>query len=281
MREVFTTSKRRVCVGVVIALILGGQSLKAGIIWDSGIFSENILRTAISGVKGLISLAGRARGLPLRTDGSGDGDGSDGSGSGDGSSGDGTGDSTSTDSTSTAASDDPGADPDAAPTTVAVPNAPSDPTDPTPTLTPEINAIMSIPTTDPRGNAATLTPLPATTDDAPDDVPVGALGASGSGEVAPVDVGIHAVIVSGAMTPWDAIGKVPGVGTVTVTGGIVALGTTPIRGEPPGGGPQPSWLRLVPDLNLLDGSVIPPVVPNVIDVRITRYSIEAVEKPNN
>ena len=236
MREVFTTSKRRVCVGVVIALILGGQSLKAGIIWDSGIFSENILRTAISGVKGLISLAGRARGLPLRTDGSGDGDGSDGSGSGDGSGGDGTGDSTSTDSTSTAASDDPaadpGADPDAAPTTVAVPNAPSDPTDPTPTLTPELNAIMSIPTTDPRGSAATLTPLPTTTDDALDDVPIGAPGASEFGEVAPVDVEIHAVIVSGAMTPWDAIGKVPGVGTVTVTGGIVALGTTPIRGNP-------------------------------------------------
>jgi hypothetical protein len=89
------------------------------------------------------------------------------------------------------------------------------------------------------------------------------------------------VIVSGAQSPWDAIGKVAGVGTVTVTGGIIALGKTPIPGEPPGGGPQPSWLRLVPDLKLLNGSVIPPVVPNVIDIRIVRYSVEAVEKPKN
>jgi len=146
-----------------------------------------------------------------------------------------------------------------------------------------MNAIVSIPTTDPRGDAVTAPS--ETTDNALDDATAGVPGASGLRGVtpaaAPVDVGIHAVIVSGAMTPWDAIGKVPGVGMVTVTGGIVALGTTPIRGEPPGGGPQPSWLRLVPDLDLLNGSVIPPVVPNVIDVRITRYSIEAVEKPNN
>src|SRR5208282_4920420 len=247
--------KRRVFVGLAFAGLLSGQSVDAGTVWDDGIISGRIVRAGISGVEWLTSLVGKSSGMPLRADGGGDGGGSDGSGSSDGSSGDGTGDSTDTDSTgtdSTAAPDDPAADPSTDPDNVAVaPTEPTDPTDPT-NITPELNAIMSIPTTDPRGSAVTPTTTPTTTDDALDDMPIGAPGASGSGGVAPVDVGIHAVIVSGAMTPWDAIGKVPGVGTVTVTGGIVALGTTPIRGEPPGGGPQPSWLRLVPDLNLLN-----------------------------
>ncbi len=47
---------------------------------------------------------------------------------------------------------------------------------------------------------------------------------------------------------------------IIVTGGIIALGKTPIPGDIPGGGPQPAWLRLIPDLRLLDGSAIPPVV---------------------
>ena len=179
---------------------------------------------------------------------------------------------------------DPSTDPNAAPVTnvaVATPAAPTDPTTEQNTVTPEMNAIMSIPTTDPRGtDVTTLTTTDNAAADTADDTP-GAGGQGGATPAAPVDVGINAVIVSGAQSPWDAIGKVPGVGTVTVTGGIVALGTTPLPGEPPGGGPQPPWLRLVSDLKLLDGSVIPPVVPNVIDVRITRYSIEAVEKPNN
>ena len=83
-----------------------------------------------------------------------------------------------------------------------------------------------------------------------------------------VDVAINAVIVSAAQSPWDAIRRAPGVRNVIVTGGIIALGKTPIPGEIPGGGPQPAWLRLIPDLRLLNGSAIPPVVPNVIDVRI-------------
>jgi hypothetical protein len=76
------------------------------------------------------------------------------------------------------------------------------------------------------------------------------------------------VVVSGAQSPWDAIKKAPGVRNVIVTGGIIGLGTTPIDGEISGGGPQPAWLRLIPDLRLLSGAVIPPVVPNVIDIRI-------------
>ncbi len=47
-----------------------------------------------------------------------------------------------------------------------------------------------------------------------------------------VDVGINAVIVSGARTPWEAIGKGPGVRNVTVTGGIIALGETALAKPP-------------------------------------------------
>ena len=280
----------RVFCGIMVAAVLvSGRSLEAGSIWKDAIISGRIVRVSISGAEGIISLVGRASGLPLSADGGGDG--GDGGGSGDGSgssdtgsSGDGSDTGASTDGDS-ASTDGPSADAAdglaAAPATnVAV--APMDPTDPTPTVTPEMNAIMSIPTTDPRGTdvAAPTTTTGNTPGDTADDVP-GAGEPCGATPAPPVDVGIHAVIVSGAMSPWDAIGKVPGVDTVTVTGGIVALGTTPLPGEPQGGGPQPPWLRLVPDLKLLNGSVIPPVVPNVIDVRITRNTIEAVEKPNN
>jgi hypothetical protein len=71
----------------------------------------------------------------------------------------------------------------------------------------------------------------------------------------------------------------PGVGTVTVVGGIVALGKTPIPGEIPGGGPQPDWLRLIPDLRLLNGSMVPPVVPNIMDIRWMNCPIQ-VKEPN-
>jgi hypothetical protein len=89
------------------------------------------------------------------------------------------------------------------------------------------------------------------------------------------------VIVSAAESPWDAIKKAPGVGNVIVTGGIVALGKTPIDGEIPEGGPQPTWLRLIPDLTLLNGSVIPPVVPNLIDIRLMNCPIEAEAEESN
>jgi hypothetical protein len=62
---------------------------------------------------------------------------------------------------------------------------------------------------------------------------------------------------------------------------IVALGKTSIAGEIPGGGPQPAWLRLIPDMRLLDGSHISPVVPNVIDIRIMNCPIKVVENPGN
>src|SRR5271166_2582161 len=146
--------------------------------------------------------------------------------------------------------------------------APTDQTD----VSPELEAIMSIPTTDPRGGEEVPAPVN-------NGAPVGAAPALGGSGAAPVDVVINAVIVSAAQSPWDAIRRAPGVRNVIITGGIIALGKTPIPGEIPGGGPQPAWLRLIPDLRLLNGSAIPPVVPNVIDVRIMNCPIKIVDPP--
>jgi hypothetical protein len=130
-----------------------------------------------------------------------------------------------------------------------------------------LDAIQAIATTDPRGGEIVSPPVN-------NGIPGGAVPALGGPGAAPVDVAINAVIVSAAQSPWDAIRRAPGVRNVIITGGIIALGKTPIPGEIPGGGPQPAWLRLIPDLRLLNGSAIPPVVPNVIDVRIMNCPIK-------
>jgi hypothetical protein len=222
-------------------------------------------------------------------DGGGDGGSGSGGDSGDGGSSDGSGtdagtdsDSSGTDATGNSGTDDTGADgeSDGDATTADAPDAPStDPSDATdPALAPSISfapptdpttavnaetpldAIQSIAVTDPRGG---FEPVNATASGIPGDAVV-----PGSGPKGPVDVPINAVIVSAAQSPWDAITKVPGVRNVIVTGGIIALGKEPLDGEIPNGGPQPPWLQLIPDLRLLNGSMIPPVVPNVIDIRI-------------
>jgi hypothetical protein len=101
----------------------------------------------------------------------------------------------------------------------------------------------------------------------------------GSGAVGQ-DVAIHAVIVSSVRSPWNAISKAPGVRNITLTGGLIALGTPPRPGETAPSGSPPSFLRVIPDPQLLSGSIIPPVIPNVIDVRIEGYSVTS-EMPNN
>jgi len=220
--------------------------------------------------------------VPLLDDGGGDG----GGGGGDGGGSDGTGDSTSGDSTSSdsaSAADVAAADAAAATDAVdaavaAVADPTTDPTTVSP-VTPELSAIEDIATTDPRGGfAASDAPAFGT---APGGAVGGAIPRGGPIPSAPVDVAINAVIVSAAQSPWDAISKAPGVRNVIVTGGIVALGKTPIPGEIPGGGPQPAWLRVIPDLRLLNGSAIPPVVPNVIDIRIMNCPIKVIEHPSN
>ncbi len=80
---------------------------------------------------------------------------------------------------------------------------------------------------------------------------------------------IHAVIISGLSDPAKVITSP----NVTLTGGIVALGK---NGSPPS---TPSaWspgLRVVPDYALLSGEKIPPVTPNILDVRIVRQEVTA------
>src|SRR5271166_5096564 len=231
------------------------------------------------------------------TGGTGDGSGGTGDGNGDG-----TGDSSSAADASAAAATDAAATDAATTNAAAADNAavddtsvtapPTDPsnnnnvetvntalTNPTNAVTPDptdptalnnavtqLDAIQAIATTDPRGGEVLVSPTDTGT--------LAPGGTVAPGPTAPVDVYINAVIVSAAQSPWDAIRRAPGVRNVIVTGGIVAFGKTPIAGEIPGGGPQPAWLRLIPDLRLLNGSVIPPVVPNVIDIRIMNCPIK-------
>jgi hypothetical protein len=78
---------------------------------------------------------------------------------------------------------------------------------------------------------------------------------------------IHAVIVSNLSDPSQVLS-----GNVNLTGGIVALGP-PTPSQKPG-----RWdpnVQITPDPDLLNGSKIPPIVPNVIDVRITHYEVSA------
>ena len=90
-------------------------------------------------------------------------------------------------------------------------------------------------------------------------------GGSGSNPSA----NIHAAMISGLSDPTKVISSP----NVTVTGGIVALGKD---GSPPS--PLSSWspgLRIVPDYGLLTGEKIPPVTPNILDVRIVRQEVTA------
>jgi hypothetical protein len=100
-----------------------------------------------------------------------------------------------------------------------------------------------------------------------------------------VDVTINAIVVSGAPTPWEAIGKISRVRNVIVSGGIIALGETPLAKASPivtvgSEGNPPSWLKFKPDLRYLNGSLFPPIVPNVIDIRIMSYTQEVIGEFN-
>src|SRR6516162_9552641 len=76
---------------------------------------------------------------------------------------------------------------------------------------------------------------------------------------------IHAVIVSNLSDPSQVLS-----GNVDLTGGIIALGPpTPSQKA----GRWDPRVHIIPDPDLLNGSKIPPIVPNVIDVRITHYEV--------
>jgi hypothetical protein len=201
------------------------------------------------------------------------------SGGGDGGSGDsggsdsGSGDSSSSDDGGDVATSEDVASVDAVAVDAVAVAVTSDPTDPTTennAVTPELAAIMSIPTTDPRGGED-LSSSPNFGLASPDGTVGGPL-APGGGRG---DVTINAVIVSGAANPWDAVVKGPGVRSIRIKGGVIALGETPLPGE----NLNPSFY-LIPDLRYLNGLIFPPIVPNVIDVRTMSNAIQAqVENP--
>jgi hypothetical protein len=89
----------------------------------------------------------------------------------------------------------------------------------------------------------------------------------GNPGLGPVSASIHAVIISGRSDP----AKIVTSQNVTLTGGVVALGRDPAPPAAPS-----SWttgLHIVPDEALLTGAKIPPLTPNIIDVRIVKHEV--------
>jgi hypothetical protein len=83
----------------------------------------------------------------------------------------------------------------------------------------------------------------------------------------PVSTNIHAVIISGRSDP----AKIVTSRNVTLTGGVVALGKDPAPPAVPS-----AWttgLYILPDEALLTGAKIPPVTPNIVDVRIVKHEV--------
>jgi hypothetical protein len=79
---------------------------------------------------------------------------------------------------------------------------------------------------------------------------------------------IHAVVISGLSDPARIVAST----NVTITGGVIALGKDP---SPPAK-PMAQWsngLRIIPDQSLLTGAKIPPLTPNIIDVRIVKHEV--------
>ena len=279
---------RFLSVFVILALVLSARSLEAQVPFQYRGDYSALLRAAGRALQYAVGFFAPSRIFAPLADGGGDGGGGDGGGSSDGGgggdgSGDGGGDgggagSSSADAGGAGDGSSPGAD------GVGVDGSTGDPTDPgataetgvdVSTVTPDVptdNPAMSL-----RGGEA-----PSGIDSgafAPQSAPFPPGLPLDTGGIAQ-DVAIHAVIVSGIQSPWNAISRAPGVRNLTLTGGLVALGRTPRPGETVAGGSPPSFLKIIPDPKLLNGSMIPPIVPNVIDVRIIGYSVSA-DMPSN
>ena len=268
------------CLGVIAALILSARSVDAQVSYFYGGPAPAYSALVRAAFGALLS-----RPASLFTP-QADGGGSDGSGdgsSGDGSSSDGTGDSADGGDAAAAAAAEAAAED--APSVSDPATAPT--TDPTSVeAVSPLDAIQSQATTDPRGGASSSSfDTPGGGLGVGPAVPAGAGGpvapAAGGGTppAGPVDITINAVIVTGAMSPWHAVQRVPGVRNVIVNGGIIAWGRTPLPGESPPG-PQPNWLYINPDPQLVNGSAIPPVVPNIVDIRWLNCPIKVIENPD-
>jgi hypothetical protein len=111
---------------------------------------------------------------------------------------------------------------------------------------------------------------------ATDATPANAVGTNPSGPVSPptlvgggTPLRIHAVIISGLSDPTKIIASP----NIQLTGGIVALGKNTSSLVTPS-----AWstgLEIIPDYALLTGKKIPPVTPNIIDIRIVRQDTTA------
>ncbi|HEY0793061.1 MAG TPA: hypothetical protein VGD78_18495, partial [Chthoniobacterales bacterium] len=95
--------------------------------------------------------------------------------------------------------------------------------------------------------------------------------------VPPAPVAINAALISGSSTDPMRILD-PGVTTsVTVTGSLVAGGAAGASGTPTL--PPPGKVMLQADPNLLDGKVVPPIVPMVMDLRIFQMISSTLTMP--
>jgi hypothetical protein len=77
-------------------------------------------------------------------------------------------------------------------------------------------------------------------------------------------VTINGVIVAGAADPWTSV-DASMVDSMTVIGGVAAIGPSTLAPTGPNNSPV---LMIEPDPGYLSGARIPPITPNVFDVRI-------------
>ncbi len=85
---------------------------------------------------------------------------------------------------------------------------------------------------------------------------------------------VHAMIISGASTVSEAVN----LSNCRLVGGLALLGRRSAQ-PPPSESTWPSGLTIVADPDLLRGRKVPPITPNLIDVRIVRDRISDQPSP--
>jgi hypothetical protein len=284
---------RGLFLGLMVAWILNARSLDAQIVSPDpcslSAFST-LLRAAYRTLVPVLfreNVERHAAGFlfdPQADGGSGDGGSGDG-GSGDGGSGDGgSGDGGSGDGTD----DSTGPTDNSAPSDNTGPDAVAPPTDPTTETAVDFAAQQAFDAVvNPFGGFPGPVVLQNGTDARTGANPVpgsptepGSPGGPGRGPRAfppaptantppPPRAQIHAVIASNLSDPSQIL-----TGSVNLTGGIIALGSANSPTPQKAGRWDPN-VTVTPDPELLNGDKIPPLVPNVIDVRIMHHEVSA------
>lgn len=99
----------------------------------------------------------------------------------------------------------------------------------------------------------------------------------------PTTVAFNGIAVTGGNDPWTGVGTTQNVTNFTITGGlelmgdpvnptgnaVTNLGAGSSLTQIPTTGPNTGILKIVPDLTLLNGTQLPKIVPNVLDVQIS------------